>query len=180
MRAELRWVCSICSWASIVREVRLNVDRDLFSISTVGARGHIRQKLDLFEITMWESMYIEEYTFSCVIFLWKYWNTGFQIQIPGVFLQVTDKVILKSLTRDYWLCRSHMCYEWSSDFAPDSHCLKCSVIQNCMDHSGLMHWKSFRVKAHAAAVRILVWCPWGSSRAGVGRGRDFSGSVVKQ
>lgn len=58
--------------------------------------------------SLWESMCTEGYAFSFVIFLWKHWSTGFQIQIPGDFLQVSDKVVLMSLARGYWLCRSHI------------------------------------------------------------------------
>lgn len=57
--------------------MRLSGDRELFSISAVGARSHIRQKSDLFEITMWESLYSEEYAFSLYHFSLKILNYRF-------------------------------------------------------------------------------------------------------
>lgn len=109
-RAELNWDCSICSWSRIVRE-RWD------SMWTGNCFQFLQWELEAIldkNLTFLKSLCESQCTLKnmhsfCVIFLWKYWNKGFQIQIPGDFLQVSDKVVLKSLARDYWLCRSHMC-----------------------------------------------------------------------
>lgn len=101
VRAELS---VLCSWTRMVK-MWLDVDRELFSISAVAPRGHNRQKSDHFEITMWESVYTEEYAFSLCNFFVKILKYRFSNSDSwGVEFLVTEHYALKVYTdlREIW------------------------------------------------------------------------------
>lgn len=104
---ELSWVCFICSWTRIVRWDSVWTG-NCFQLLQWELKAILDRNLTFLKSLCESQCALRDMHSLCVIFLWKHWNTGFQIQIPGDFLQVSDKVVLVSLARDYWLCKSHM------------------------------------------------------------------------